>query len=738
MKPIVTTARALRELSTTGDTETLRNSGNLYLESSSDAEFIIHAQDRDDAQRVVIDRTGNNKDTLLPDALVKARRESIGRLAAFADRAATPAPLSLPHGWGQFKRDNFIAFAALPVSANPRIRWIAEVTSDSRSDCYMRRTTSDQDKSTIEAYIAENEHRPMVNEATWTAVFGRARDYFSAIRVVESTDVDITLSTIDTVSGVAWDYDTWMSQLSADQAAFVQAPTDRSIRLRGPAGSGKTLALTLKAVGALRSSEEPVPRVLIVTHSWALATQVQRAADLMGTNLENLDVFPLLAIAEDVLPVEYIDSAVELIGDDNLSGKQAQLDEILETLVEFRLTDWVTFRANVSPNLRSRFDSENADVQLGLAWDLLIEFGSVIGAQSIFPGAGSELKYQHTVRAPWMMPLETRADRRVVFEVYSRYMSALERRGVLTSDQLLADFVSYLESHAWNRRRKTEGYDLVFVDEFHLFSPLERQALHYLNKDVLTYPKLFMAADPSQAPSSAFIGSASDESVASSPEVDEATMGDVSSYDLINVHRFTPEILDLVRHVHLEFPTIMFGHDWDIDFSRIQSSLPGGTIPQLISCGGRESELRDIYGAVAERYHEGTIAIAVVDTRQWSRYSDFAANLGQSGKYHVRTVTGRSDADGLNYRHRGVVVGTAEHLAGLQFAQVFAVGLSDMRPGSVTPADRTRLLSMLYLALSRAQSRVEVFVNEDDGGTPDVLVRASAAGIILSTIGSQV
>jgi hypothetical protein len=312
---------------------------------------------------------------------------------------------------------------------------------------------------------------------------------------------------------------------------------------------------------------------------------------------------------------------------------------------------------------------------------------------------------------------------RVVFELYSRYMTSLDARSLVTSDQVLADFLSHLETLAWNRARRSQGYDLLFVDEFHLFSPLERQVLHYLTRDTSSYPRVFMAVDPRQSPSEAFIGLAADETRSSSTAGADDGLGDVANFELAIIHRFTPQILDLIKHVHHWFPTLDLGHDWNIDFTHVESARADGPLPRLISAASRAAEETDIFGAVQDLYHSGRLALAVVDTRQWPRFSDLASRIGHSGKFHVSTVSGRSDIEGLGYRRHGLVVGPAEYLAGLQFDSVLVAGMPDMN-AAPTANERTRLLSLLYLAISRAQREVRVFVNEDDGGAAEVLLQA--------------
>jgi hypothetical protein len=324
-----------------------------------------------------------------------------------------------------------------------------------------------------------------------------------------------------------------------------------------------------------------------------------------------------------------------------------------------------------------------------------------------------------------MLPLNTRDDMRVVFELYSRYMASLDARSLVTSDQVLADFLSHLETLAWNRARRSQGYDLVFVDEFHLFSPLERQVLQHLTRDTSRYPRVFMAVDPRQSPSEAFIGLAADETRSSSWAAADDRLGDVANFELATIHRFTPQILDLIKHVHHWFPTLNLGHDWDVDFTRVESAQADGPLPRLVSSGSRAAEETDIYRAVQDLYQSGRLALAVVDTRQWPRFSELASRIGHSAKFHVSTVSGRSDIEGLGYRRRGLVVGPAEYLAGLQFDSVLVAGIPDMNVAS-TANERMRLLSLLYLAISRAQREVRVFVNDDDGGAAEVLLRAVA------------
>jgi hypothetical protein len=741
MKPLVTTVRALSELATGLSPDAVASSAVLFEYSTEELDLLIAADDDEGVQRIVVMRDKNVKEPFVPEHLVSMRRDVLSRMASFAERARNTGPLSLPRQWHQYKYNNFIAFRPAPRFDAQASRWITEVTPGERADIIFWGTTTSDKKSSLEDFGSKRPAPPELYGA-WAEAVAAAREHFSQART-QPADVEMSLPALEQSTTKGWTYEQWLEAVSQEQRAFIDANTDKSIRLRGPAGSGKTVALTLKAIREVRNARETGGdvRVLVVTHSWALAAQISDSIDSMGLGLlQEIDVFPLLEIARMISPqyVQDVSSGFSLIGEDSLSGKQAQLDEIQEVLDEFISGDWITYKARVSEGLRARFDSPDEGERRALAWDLLIEFGSVIGAAAIFPGAGSDLRYFQLPRASWMLPLNSREDQRVVFELYTRYWASLDDRSLTTSDQVLADFLIHLSTNTWNRARRVQGYDLVFVDEFHLFSPLERQVLHYLTRDTSVYPRIFMAVDPRQSPSEAFIGLAADETKSSSGVPTDDNLGDVANFELTTVHRFTPQILELIKHVHHEFPTLDLGEEWDIDFTRVESAQADGCLPRLISAASRNGEDDDIVRAVQALYPAGRLALAVVDYRQWPRFSALASRIGHSGKFHVSTVSGRSDIEGLGYRRRGLVVGTAEYLAGLQFDSVLVAGIPDLNASAQTANERIRYLSFLYLALSRAQEEVRVFVNEDDGGAPEVLLRAVTNRLMQSERGSLV
>ncbi|WP_054811363.1 UvrD-helicase domain-containing protein [Nocardia arizonensis] len=740
MKPLVTTVSALKELATGLSKQAISTSPLLFEHAGDNVEVLLHVSDKADEQRVILIR-----DPIFGRRTIEhpadLRGDVLSRIASLAERARAKGALVLPHGWRQYKYNSLISFFAMPRGDVKARRWTAEMLLGEPPDIVLWGMTESDQTVSLEDFEAIKPGLPFGWEADWDAAIARLIEQLQLAIRFQSADVEIELGRLGQSTTKGWPYNKWMEEITEDQRSFIEAATSRSIRLRGPAGSGKTLAITLKAAREVLNARDNgvESRVLIVTHSWSLASDISDSIDSMGIGtLTEIDVFPLLEIAKFISP-QYVDdnSGYILNAEDSFSGKQAQLDEILEVIEDFVAGDWITYRSSVTEGLRVRFDSFEINDRRALAWDLLIEFGSVIGAAAIFPGAGAESRYCHLPRAAWMLPLQTQDEKRVVFALYTKYVTNLDARSILTSDQVLADLLSHLETHSWNRARRTQGYDLIFVDEFHLFSPLERQVLHYLSRDVSIYPRVFLAVDPRQSPSEAFIGVASD-GTRSSLLAFEDSIGDVANFELVTVHRFTPQILDLIKHVHHEFPTLDLGAEWQIDFSAVESVQESGPLPLLSKSASRTGEETDIAKAVQKLYPSGRIALAVVDIRQWHRFSELASRIATSGKYHVSTISSRNDIEGIGYRSRGVVVGPAEYLAGLQFDTVLVAGIPDMEIFRTSTSERIRFLSLLYLALSRAQYIVRIYVNDDDGGAVEVLSRGVANGIIKEEKGSLV
>jgi hypothetical protein len=507
------------------------------------------------------------------------------------------------------------------------------------------------------------------------------------------------------------------------------------VKLRGPAGSGKTLALELKCLRELYNAPEgSPPRILFATHSWAVAEQVDaglRSMDEHG-RLEGIDIFPLLEIAKARLPAERGIGDSRLLGEDSLSGKRLQLRRIDETVDGLAKGDWLAYRSQASAAFRSRVEAPHGSMERNaLVWDLMNEFSCVLSAHGILPGINAERRYLALQRTPWMMPLESEADKRFTLNVYARYVAALKGEGLLTSDQLVNDYLNYLETFTWNLKRSKEGYDLIFVDELHLFNEQERQVLHYLTRSADEYPRMFMALDPRQAPSEVYVEFPVSKVTSAQSGSADQFLGKVAAVDLSTVHRFTPEILALVRHIHHSYPALDLGVDWEVDIDSVQSSMQHGERPVLRVA---KTRLDEVYSALtrAEAVASGAdakerVAVIVLDPLMLPIFE----TATRDSKSSFCVIKSRNDVDTLRYKKRSIVVSAAEYVAGLQFDRVIIAGFPETAKGVANLGhQRRRFLSLLYLAVSRAMRHVELYTNEETGGVPELLESAVTNKIV--------
>ena len=569
----------------------------------------------------------------------QAERQILERMLLFTMRAER-APLQLPHLWGQYKHDNLIAFYACGRGlASSPLRWIAEVQQAPPHDICFWLLAASASQVRLENFTPpEAQYAEM--RSNWPTAYDQGRTIFverTPPEVPPTADVDLLPLGFSDVtlnlSRAEWD-----EKLTSQQKAFINQKIEHAVKLRGPAGSGKTLTMALKALHEIDQARlrNESPRMLFVTHSWALAEEVDSNIGLLSEwgQPDELTILPLLAVVHEIMPTGLRDSGRNLVGEDSVSSKMAELNRIESILDEFVRGDWLTFRDDVSDGLRARIESSDQADRAALAWDCLIEFGCVLGADGIFPGIGAEARYLRLPRTSWMTPLPTDSDKRLMLHLYTSYMQQLDDSSEQTSDQLVNDFLNYLETFAWNARRVADGYDYIFVDEFHLFNAQERHLLRYLTRSRFEYPKILMALDPKQSPWGIYTGLADASPTSTSGKMDDEQFGAVTAVDLVTVHRFSPEILALVKHLDLTFPTLNLGSDWGVALSDTVPSAENGPMPVLVHCDSQQDEVIELNETIRMAKASGgigdQIAIAIVDEQKFRVYEYMASGLSKA------------------------------------------------------------------------------------------------------------
>jgi hypothetical protein len=704
-----------------------------------DCDFVIHKEDQTNSPRLILVCENDTPISALPDGSLHAAFSRILRVAL----GILSPPLRLPPAWTPFHFENFLAFFATPHGVDKEgLRWIAEMRPDASNDVCFWKLTGRDDPIQLQRYSPPRDvYRAIVSH--WQdAVTASARQFATTAGVAQvqalEPAIDLEATTFDPVTR-QYTYGTWLQHITPEQRRFVEWPTDQSVKLRGPAGSGKTLALELKSLHELYRArkERSDIRLLFATHSWAVAEQVDAALRRLDEDgaISGIDVYPLFEIARSRLPLErQLGSGFNLLGEDSLSGRRLQLERLDSLLKHLTAGDWLTYRRSVSPSFRARVEAPQGSQEgKAFVWDVMMEFSSVLASQRILPGVNGERRYLGIARDSWMMPLVTDAEKRFVFQIYTEYVAWLAQDRLLTVDQIMNDFLNYLETFTWNLLRDREGYDLIFVDELHLFTEQERFVLHYLTRPASEYPRLFMALDPRQAPSEVYAGVSAGVVARGESGQADLDLGQINSVELSTVHRFTSEILSFIQHIHRRYPALSLGPDWEVDIESIRSSAGHGDKPQVFLYSTQEEE----FAALARRVDaiqavlkaDERIALIILDSLKLLEYGEALSRRGHS---KVRMIQSRDDIETvLRYSRKSLIVGAAEYLAGLQFDYVVISGFPNSAESTANVGyQQRRLLTALYLAVSRATRHVEIHVNDENGGLPKIVEEALAVGIV--------
>ena len=740
MKNLVFTARslemALQNLAETAwllgeGTEPATSCGIVRVLTPTSAHFIHRADNAHDRRIIFIGCASAHGLPALPEATVHAVLQRAHRAAV----SSLTLPLRLPFEWSEYHLGNLVGFFACNRIMGT-YRWLAQIRPfDTVDVCFWRLTANSAPVRLEDFNPSEDTFRAAV--VTWDVSLKEAAKQFAAAPAGQSyVPLEGAIELKEATFGAVvkrQSYTGWVKALTDEQKKFFEHDIEKPVKLRGPAGSGKTLALAMKALREVYAMRPSPARVLFATHSWAMAEQadeVLRALDENG-HIDEITVFPLAEIAKSVLPDSTFSSGLVMLGADSYSGKRLQLERIDAVLWDLRRGDWLAYEPGSRVEFKNRVNAERGSpIWNSFVWDLMHEFSSVLSASNILPGVTAERRYLSLRRADWMMTLNTDAEKKFVLRVYSGYVTALRIDGLLSVDQLMNDLLNYLETFAWDYLRRLEGYDLIFVDELHLFSEPERQVLNYLTRDPSRFPRLFMALDPRQSPSEIYADFPLETVASAESGAAEHDLGKFDAVDLTKVHRFSPQILALVKFIQQSYPAMGLGADWLVDVRALESEAPAGDVPILHQFASADLERAAVVAATRRRFTSaqgGRVAVVLLDD---VRLIEFQEALIADGLSTV-TIKSRDDVDTLRYRKKSVVLTAAEYAAGLQFDDVIVAGLTDVGIASHLPShQRRRILSLLYLAVSRASRTVELHLYMPEGEISTLFQQAAAARVV--------
>ncbi|BAM90986.1 hypothetical protein S58_50070 [Bradyrhizobium oligotrophicum S58] len=530
--------------------------------------------------------------------------------------------------------------------------------------------------------------------------------------------------------------DQWYeTKLTEEQREFVDKSYDGPVRLRGAAGTGKTLSLAVKFVrDALAFHRNSTSRRLcFLTHSSGTVDQVtgiclelDSRGILTGQSKHVIThIRTLYDLAYDYLKFDLDDlTPLSLDGRD---GRKMQAELISGILIEMRSDVTLARFRDISDNLQASWAAQkSSDAHQRLVLELMNEFASILDADGIWAGTEKGEKYakgQIGYRAVWLMSLPTERDRRFVLEIHRRYRSLLTEMNTLSVDQMVADFNSFLDSNTWDRLKSTKGFDAIFVDELHLFTSIERQVLHKLIRNTIggdgitTRPPIFMAYDVKQSPRDTFtyVGEGDGTLFSASTQLQKSELVKLSK-----VFRYTPQIAEFLYDLDATFPAIDLAGEWE-KFA-ITAEVADGDIPSLSIFKDEAELLRRVFDTAhdqARRLGGKRVAILCVNDQLFDHYDNISRK-----RYEGRIIHVNSREPNLDLRHAGkkVIFSMPEYVAGLQFEVVHLLHVDAQDyPKELSIGEQRRVISSIYLGSSRAERGLHLHCCESRGGHASLL-----------------
>ena len=300
-----------------------------------------------------------------------------------------------------------------------------------------------------------------------------------------------------------WTFQDWLKSgvLNPAQRRALAVDVLRShpARIVGPAGSGKTLLMQLLAFRYLdEHSRKDLPlSIAYIVHNAAMAASVLDRFRALGAE-------EYLTGAKQTLIVTTLsDYGRQRIGlDDEMvidrdaqKTKEFQFSQVKEGLEQVLNSRPVLFGDS---DLLSQVWSEP---ELFKAFAVLVmsEISSVIKGRGLVEERdryiNSEVPFSRFHR------LLNQSERAVVFDCFRHYHNVVfEQFGMLDSDDVALSLAGRLKTPVWDLKRKTEGFDVILVDEAQLFNENERRVFPLLPRNVSTHVPIALALDEAQEP----------------------------------------------------------------------------------------------------------------------------------------------------------------------------------------------------------------------------------------------
>ena len=293
----------------------------------------------------------------------------------------------------------------------------------------------------------------------------------------------------------------WKYYLTNTQKEFITKKVAGPERLEGAAGTGKTLSMILRCIYLLKEYEKISEEchLIFITHSISTKKQI---VEIFKSNFENSDSYldrshSLVSVNITTLQEWCIEFLGNSLGSTEYLDKDAQDSKLLQKLYlddAFSKTmeaDFSSFKHFCSPDFINYIENTQRDD--------IIEMLQHEVSVTIKGRANENFEiYKSLPRLKYSIPCKMEGDLNFVFLIFRKYQESLQNVNQFDSDDIILTALGQLNTPIWRRRRQKDGYNIVFVDETHLFNLNEMSIIHNLAKEEFKNNIIF-TLDKSQA-----------------------------------------------------------------------------------------------------------------------------------------------------------------------------------------------------------------------------------------------
>lgn len=511
-------------------------------------------------------------------------------------------------------------------------------------------------------------------------------------------------------------FEAQLTKLTSSQQEVVNQDNIKSpIRVEGPAGTGKTISLVMRAARLLQKyrKEGRQFKVAFFAHSKTTEDAIKlmfrsTTNDLWENNeAQNIEIITLQEYCARFIQL----SDTQIIDGDAYEAKQYQLLVIQDIYKEISSQFYRTYRPHLSEQLRRTLDNENETSIVNM---LQHEFSVQIKGYA----AEDFESYKKLRPISNGLPITTEDDKTYIYLLFSGYQNYLRKSSVFDTDDVVLEAISRFRGPLWKRARQQNGFDYIFIDEMHLFNANEQQVFHQLTKNAEQEEIPFcFALDYSQS-----IG---DHGELSNTYIEKKLAKNSITQEYGTVFRSSQEIAELCASITCSGAALFsaFINPYHVATSGFTAKEEQVCqFPTLYMYNSDTSMLDSLKNHINDMIKTFQCSPSEIAVISFAHTQSITANViaEKTGRSVHELVSKNSIISHISH-DSSIVFSTPENINGLEFSGVILLGVDEGRVPATSSTDisenylRYRALNQLYLSCSRARFQVRILGNQSRG-----------------------